>query len=171
MKRNSKTVWTLALALLFFSSALAAHHSTSVFDITTPIRVKGIVNRVEFMNPHAVIFLDQETADGTIVTWALESSATLLMLERRGFTEDTVKVGDIVDACGFAPKRQFKSSNASPESGDLPPLWMDNTDKVITARLLLLPNGPDVHWSHYGPLEDCISAEELEVLTAKSLSQ
>jgi hypothetical protein len=35
----------------------------------------------------------------------------------------------------------------------------------ITARLLLTKDGPQVHWSHYGPLELCISEEELAALS------
>jgi len=44
------------------------------------------------------------------------------------------------------------------------PLWLDGSDKVITARLLLTQDGPKVHWSHYGPLEPCVSEKELESL-------
>jgi hypothetical protein len=36
--------------------------------------------------------------------------------------------------------------NASPS-----PVWLDDADRVITARLLLTQDGPKVHWSHYDP--------------------
>ncbi len=41
MQRMSITVWPLALCLLAVSGSLSAHHSTLVFDSTTPIWVKG----------------------------------------------------------------------------------------------------------------------------------
>jgi hypothetical protein len=165
MRKGLMATW--ALAFLALSRSLSAHHSVGLFEITTPIRVKGVVVHVEFANPHSVIYLEQASEDGQVVRWAVENSAPLAMLERRGITKDTVKEGDVIEACGYAPKKRLTPRNEASES-DNPKRrshWLDYPDRIITGRLLLLPKGPEVHWSHYGPLEMCISAEELEAFS------
>jgi len=143
-----------------------AHHSVGVFDVATPIRVKGTVVQFTWTNPHSAIIVEQKTADGATTRWALESSAPIHVLERRGFTQDSFRVGDVIEACGFAPKRAFTSpiEDSSREATTSRPIWLDGADRVITARLLLTQRGPEVHWSHYGPLESCIGEAELEAI-------
>jgi hypothetical protein len=134
----------VVLAELVLSGPLSAHHAAVMFDTTTPIRVKGTVARYTWANPHSAIIVEQKTEDGKTIRWALESSAPIQLLESRGFRKDSFKPGDVIEACGFAPKTS------------LGPAWLDGSDRVITARLLLTEDGPKEHWSHYGPLELCI---------------
>lgn len=134
----------MVLAELVLSGPLSAYHAAVMFDTTTPIRVKGTVVRYTWANPHSAIIVEQKTEDGKTIRWALESTAPIQLLESRGFRKDSFKPGDVIEACGFAPK-------ASPG-----PAWLDGSDRVITARLLLTEDGPKEHWSHYGPLELCI---------------
>jgi hypothetical protein len=105
--------------------------------------------------------VEQKTADGKTIRWALESSSPLGLLERNGFSKDSFKPGEVIEACGFAPK------SASRYPANPGPSWLDGNDRVITARLLLTQDGPKVHWSHYGPLELCISEKELEALAPR----
>jgi hypothetical protein len=108
--------------------------------------------------------VEQQTEDGQTIRWALESSAPIWGLESRGFNKDSFKPGDVIEACGFAPRSALRSrTETSNQDNTSPgPVWLDGSDRVITARLLLTQDGPNVHWSHYGPLELCISREELE---------
>jgi hypothetical protein len=88
---------------------------------------------------------------GTKVRWALENSGRLDMLQRMGYTRDWFKVGDPIEACGFAPKQQDAQRLSAPtvEVGATPaPQWLEGAQRVITARLLLTKDGPEVHWSH-----------------------
>lgn len=149
MKIKFSSIW--GLTVLVLSGPLSAHHSVGVFDTGTPVWVKGSVVRVDSINPHAVIYLEQEREDGQVLRWAVESSPPVPTLQRRGFTKDTLKAGDIIEACGYAPKKKFTSSIKTRHK-----YWLDHPDRVITGRLLLLPDGPDLHWSHYGPLEKCM---------------
>ena len=79
-------------------------------------------------------------------------------MESRGFTKDSFKPGDHIEACGFAPKLQnaphlpVLSTDTSPTA----PHWLEGAERVITARLLVTKDGPNTEWSHYGPLELCI---------------
>ncbi|MCP5145503.1 MAG: hypothetical protein H6978_11900 [Gammaproteobacteria bacterium] len=155
---------SVALLAAMYAGVSVAHHSVGVFDTTTPVRVKGNVVRVDFVEPHAVIFLEQKPADGAMVKWAVESSPPIAVLQRRGFTRDTLKPGDTIEVCGYAPKKSYFSGQQNSAFPEGP--WEVHPDRVITGRLLLLPGGPDIHWSHYGPLDKCISAEDLAAMTA-----
>jgi hypothetical protein len=161
------TALTTVLAALVAAGPLLAHHSVGVFETTTPIRVKGTVVRFVWANPHSAIIVEQRTEDGATIRWALESSAPIPLLESRGCSKDSFKPGDVIEACGFAPKgavgAQADASNQAKTRLD--PVWLKGADRVITARLLLTQRGPEVHWSHYGPLESCISEQELKALT------
>jgi uncharacterized protein DUF6152 len=149
--------WAVVLAELVLSGPLSAHHAAIMFDTTTPIRVKGTVIRYVWANPHSAITVEQKTEDGKTIRWALESSAPIQLLESRGFSKDSFKPGDVIEACGFAPKSAGSRTGTSNQDNTSPgPTWLEGADRVLTARLLLTKDGPKEHWSHYGPLELCI---------------
>jgi hypothetical protein len=167
VKQELATYCAALTASLVLSTPLSAHHSAGLFETTVPIWVKGTVVRFNWGNPHTAIIVEQVEKDGTKVRWALENSGRLDMLQRMGYTSDSFKVGDPIEACGFAPKQQYGARLSSHTDGDgtTPvPRWLDGAERVITARLLLTKNGPEVHWSHYGPLELCTTDEELKAL-------
>ena len=93
MKPTIVTGWTAVLAVLVATGPLLAHHSVGVFETTTPIRVKGTVVRFAWANPHSAIIVEQRTEDGATIRWALESSAPIPLLERRGFSKDSFRPG------------------------------------------------------------------------------
>lgn len=166
MKRKIIAGQVVVLAGLIFSGPLSAHHGAGTFETTTPIRVKGTIVRYIWANPHSAIIVEQKTADGKTIRWALESSSPLGLLERNGFSKDSFKPGEVIEACGFAPKSASRTDTSVQYPANPRPSWLNGTDRVITARLLLTQDGPKLHWSHYGPLELCISEKELEALSA-----
>lgn len=165
MKRKIIAGLAVVLAGLVLSGPLSAHHAARMFE-PTPIRVKGTVVRYIWANPHSSIIVEQKTEDGRTIRWALESSAPVWGLEFRGFNKDSFKVGEVIEACGFAPKSTPRAltQTSNQDNASSGPVWLEGADRVITARLLLTQDGPSVDWSHYGPLELCISEEELEAL-------
>lgn len=155
------------VASLVLSTPSTAHHSAGLFETTVPIWVKGTVVEFNWGSPHTAIIVEQVEEGGTKVRWALENSGRLDMLQRMGYTRDSFKAGDSIEACGFAPKQQYAARLASPrgDDGTTPvPRWLDGAERVITARLLLTKNGPEVHWSHYRPLELCTTDAALKAL-------
>ena len=145
----------VVLAGLVFPGPLSAHHAVRMFETTTPIRVKGTVVRYVWANPHSAIIAEQMTESGKTIRWALESSVPIRGLESRDFKKDSFKPGDVIEACGFAPKSALRSrTETSNRDNTSPgPVWLEGADRVITARLLLTQDGPKVHWSHHGLLE------------------
>ena len=80
-------------ALIYFSSAAAAHHSVAIYDAENPLELTGTVVEWQFTNPHVFILLSVKNDEGEDVTWNLEGSNTSLML-RRGWRPDTLVPGD-----------------------------------------------------------------------------
>src|SRR5687768_18237815 len=75
---------------------VAAHHSFAVFfDETKSVTVSGSVTAFRFTNPHAIIEITRKTPQGQNETWRAETNAVTL-LRRRGWTAESLKVGDMV---------------------------------------------------------------------------
>jgi hypothetical protein len=157
--KRSMAGCVVVLAGLVLSGPLSAHHAARMFELATPIRVKGTVVRYFWANPHSAIIVEQKTEDGSTIRWALESSSPIRVLEMRGFNKDSFKPGDVIEACGFAPKSALRppTENANQGNARPGPAWLEGADRVITARLVLTQDGSTVHWSNYGPLELCVN--------------
>jgi hypothetical protein len=70
-------VFPMALALcgVLLTGALSAHHSpTAVFDMSKPLVVKGTLTKIDWVNPHIVIFVDAVGSDGAAEGWKFESN-------------------------------------------------------------------------------------------------
>lgn len=80
MKAKLATPLAVVTTMLAMSAPLSAHHSTAVFEITTPIWVKGTVVKFNWGSPHTAIIVEQVAEDGGKIRWALENSGRLDML-------------------------------------------------------------------------------------------
>ena len=143
MPRRRLAVYTLALAVASVGP-LAAHHSLANHDTATPVRVKGTVVQFQTINPHIFIFLEETGASGTRQRWAVEGPAAL-QLARRGVAPDVLKSGDIIEVCGYVPKERtiWQIASTSPDAVSL-------AGRLITAELLVMPDGREQSWGDYG---------------------
>ncbi len=148
-------VWAAALALLAFAGSLAAHHSlVSGFDLSTPIWIKGKVVRFEAVNPHSRIYLEQTDGNGEVHQWIADGPSPL-QFQRRGFTDDTVKIDDMVEVCGF---ESLKSQDAH-QAGKLDSPDYKLPGRFMNGTLLLLADNQEVVLSNYGQLQRCMDRE------------
>lgn len=88
---------TLTCLLLCPITATAHHHRINFLDTT--IAFYGEITRVDWQNPHVYFYVDAEDNSGRTVTWQIESGSTP-SLTRRGFSRDSLKVGDMVTVRG-----------------------------------------------------------------------
>ncbi len=91
----------LAAVILGICVPVNAHHSfAAVFDVNSSIAVSGRVTKVEWMNPHAWIYIDVKDDDGGSENWAFELGSPNGLM-RRGWTRKSVQVGDTISVAGY----------------------------------------------------------------------
>ena len=89
-----------ALALTTSISA-AAHHSWTVeYDATKPVKVTGVVTKMEWTNPHTRVYVDAKDSTGAVTAWNFEMASTIA-LERGGWSRRTLQPGTAVMIEGF----------------------------------------------------------------------
>ena len=80
-----------ALTIAVASATVLAHHSVpGQFDVSKPMTLKGVIAKIDWINPHIYIHLDVKEPDGTTSTWALATLPTAMM-RRAGLTRETLQ--------------------------------------------------------------------------------
>ena len=91
--------------------ALAHHSFAAEFDANAPIELTGTVTKVDWANPHTYFHIDVTSAKGDVQNWALEMSSPNGLM-RRGWTRDSMKIGDVVTVTGWRAKDGATKGNA-----------------------------------------------------------
>ncbi len=99
-------LWTAAAAVVIAALAVwtgapaDAHHASAPFyDNTKSVTAEGVVTRFLFRNPHSFLFLDGEDGNGGVINWEVEMG-TAVSMSRRGWTPQTIRVGDRIRVVG-----------------------------------------------------------------------
>ena len=99
------------LVLALAGRPVLAHHSEAAeFDSTKPVKVKGVISKVEWLNPHVWFYVDVKDDAGKVTTWGF-SNAPPGSLMRRGITKDSLKVGAEVTVEGVRAKDGSKNAS------------------------------------------------------------
>src|SRR5262245_27140561 len=93
-----------AAGILISTLPLRAHHAFGAeFDSKKPVKLRGIVAKVEMVNPHSWVYVDVKGEDGTVTQWMLEAGSPNVLI-RRGFTKLSLPKGTEVIFEGFQAK-------------------------------------------------------------------
>ena len=88
-----------------------AHHAVQdEYDLSRTLTLTGVVSRVEWVNPHAHLYLDVRRGDGTTLTWSIEL-APPNALRRRGIDTSALTQGDRVVVDVWAAKDGSQSAS------------------------------------------------------------
>lgn len=142
MKRRVALAATIAA--LAAAGPLLAHHSISAIDTSTPVWVKGTVVHYEIVNPHTMVEVEETTSDGQVKRWTVEGPP-LRRIQNQDVDESFIGEGDVVEFCGFTPKRLLDPANPH---GLRPPF--------IHGHLIVKADGRMSPWGSYGKMENCV---------------
>jgi hypothetical protein len=101
-----------ALGFVLATVQTLAHHSFAAeFDANRPLNLKGVVTKIEWLNPHTYFYLDVTGLDGKVVNWGMEMGSPNGLM-RAGWTRNTLHVGDEVTVEGSQAKDRALVGNA-----------------------------------------------------------
>jgi hypothetical protein len=102
----------IAVLLAGMPAAFAHHSFAAEFDATKPMKLTGLVTKIEWQNPHTFFYIDvTDPAGGKVTNWAIELGSPNGLM-RSGWTRNTLKIGDIVSVEGSLARSGEPLGNA-----------------------------------------------------------
>ena len=100
-----------ALLITVAGVQVAAHHSFAAeFDAKRPVKLRGTVVKMEWINPHSWIPIDVRDASGKVERWMVEGGAPNALL-RRGWNKASLPEGTEILVEGFQAKDGANRAN------------------------------------------------------------
>jgi hypothetical protein len=104
MRRLPLPVAAAMSLVLVIAAPVSSHHAFNAeFDATKPIKFKGTVTKMLWVNPHAWIYVDVKKDDGTVEEWMIETGTPNTLI-RRGLTKESLPKGTEIIVDGYQSK-------------------------------------------------------------------
>jgi len=100
-------------AIVLTASVVSAHHSFDAeYDSKKPITVTGFVTKLDWINPHAYVYLDVKDDSGAVKNYRVEMGPPYALV-RGGWKRETVKIGDKVTITDAALAKDGRTAAGS----------------------------------------------------------
>ena len=112
MNRQSLSGMAAVFAFLVAAAPMYAHHSFAAeFDRDKTITVTGNVQKLEWTNPHARLYVEGKDETGKLQVWDFELGPPNGLM-RNGWNRNSLKPGHQVTVSGFRSKTSTVVANA-----------------------------------------------------------
>jgi len=102
-----------AIALALGGVPALAHHSFDAeYDAAKVANLSGFVTKVDWLNPHAFVYIDSADDKGIVKSYRVEMGPPYALV-RGGWKKDTLKIGDKVTVEGAALAKDGSNSAGS----------------------------------------------------------
>jgi hypothetical protein len=132
MRHLIKSAGAIAAVYLLAAgiSSVAAHHSTTMFDHSKTVTIKGTVVELRWVNPHVTVTINGSLNEGDApADWLMEMTSPGNLVRAGGWRRDAVKPGEKVEVV-FSPLRDVEK-----KGGALKKLTVLATGEVFTANI------------------------------------
>ena len=103
MKRIPLMMATSIALVLGVAVPLLSHHSLSYYDQTTLIVIKGVIEKLDWTNPHVGITVRVTNSDGKTISQQIQIAAPAALM-RKGLERAMLQVGDTVTLETWMPQ-------------------------------------------------------------------
>ena len=102
-----------AAALVCVAAGSQAHHSFAAqYDSNKPVKMTGVLTKLEWTNPHVYIYIDvTDEASKKVTNWAFEMGPPH-MLQKSGWKKNELKLGEVLEVDGWLARDGGTSGHA-----------------------------------------------------------
>ena len=103
LRWSNRLVMVIICAVFVVATAWGHHSFAAEFDAKKTVSITGVITKLDWINPHAYIYLDTKDAGGAVVHWAFQTIPPMMM-RARGINRDMFPLGQTVTISGFSAK-------------------------------------------------------------------
>jgi len=109
--KTKVAAFVVGVGMLLAAVPVWTHHAfTAEFDANKPVKLRGTITKVEWINPHSWVHLDVKDPDGKVTSWMVEGGPPNALF-RRGFTKEALPVGAEILVQGYQAIDGSKRAN------------------------------------------------------------